>query len=123
MRSRLEGVSYAPRLPFVGSLIHLQTARKDLLLDAADALGDTFGLDLGPEQVLVVGHPADAARVLEERPDAYPDKGDATGFRRSRSLFLAAGCQRGTRWTTNGVGVALGWRGCSVRALPYPTRR
>lgn len=114
MRSRLEGVSYAPRLPFVGSLIHLQTARKDLLLDAADALGDTFGLDLGPEQVLVVGHPADAARVLEERPDAYPDKGDATGFRRSSVPFLGGGLstwnEMDNEWRRRRTGMARVFR-------------
>ncbi|GHG60816.1 cytochrome P450 [Sinomonas cellulolyticus] len=91
MKSRYPGVPYAPRLPFVGSLVHLRRARSDVLLDAADELGDVFGLDLGAEHVLVVGHPADAVRVLEERPDIYPDKGGPTGFRRSSIPFLGGG--------------------------------
>lgn len=91
MRVRLHGVPYAPRLPFVGSTIHLRHARSDVLLDAALKLGDVFALDLGPEHVLVTGHPADAIRVLEERPDTYPDKGGPTGFRRSSIPFLGSG--------------------------------
>jgi cytochrome P450 len=91
MTSRLPGVSYMPRMPFVGSLFHLLWARTDILLDAMRNLGDTFGLDLGGEHVLVVGHPADAMRVLNDRPDIYPDKGGATGFRRSSIPFLGDG--------------------------------
>ncbi|MFF2300283.1 cytochrome P450 [Arthrobacter sp. NPDC058127] len=91
MKARLHGVPYAPRLPFIGSLIHLRRARTDVLLDAASKLGDVFGLDLGPEHVLVTGNPDDAVRVLEERPDIYPDKGGPTGFRRSSIPFLGSG--------------------------------
>ncbi|MCY1674992.1 cytochrome P450 [Pseudarthrobacter sp. SL88] len=91
MRDRLRGVPYAPRLPFIGSLLHLRCARTDVLLDAASRLGDVFALDLVSDHVLVTGSPAHAVRVLEKRPDIYTDKGGATGFRRSSLPFLGGG--------------------------------
>lgn len=91
MRDRLRGVPYAPRLPLIGSLLHLHCARTDVLLDAASKLGDVFALDLVSDQVLVTGSPAHAVRVLEKRPDIYTDKGGATGFRRSSLPFLGGG--------------------------------
>lgn len=87
----LAGVAYAPRLPLVGSLLHLMQARSDFLSETAERLGDSFALHLGRDQVLVVGNPADAARVLEERPDVYVDRGGSSGFRRSSIPFLGGG--------------------------------
>jgi enediyne biosynthesis protein E7 len=90
MRKVPTEIRCAPRLPLVGSLLHLRYARSDFLLDTARSLGDAYWLDLGADRVLVVGHPNDAARVLENY-HLYPDKGGNTGFRRVSVPFLGAG--------------------------------
>lgn len=120
----MHAVPYASRLPFVGSLFHLLHAKTDILLDATHTLGDTFGLDLGSEHVLVVGHPADAARVLNERPDVYPDKGGPTGFRRSSIPFIGGGLSTwngmDAEWRRRRTGMARVFR--SRSSLPDTSR-
>ncbi len=74
----------------MGSLLHLRFSRSDFLLKTSRVLGDVYWLDLGADRVLVVGHPDDAARVLENQ-DVYPDKGGNTGFRRISVPFLGGG--------------------------------
>jgi len=84
-------ISWAPRFPVVGSLLHLRFSRSDFLLETSRGLGDVYWLDLGADRVLVIGHPDDAARVLENQEGAYPDKGGNTGFRRISVPFLGGG--------------------------------
>lgn len=82
---------WAPRFPAVGSLLYLRFSRSDFLLETSRVLGDTYWLDLGIDRVLVIGHPDDAARVLENQEGAYQDKGGNTGFRRISVPFLGGG--------------------------------
>lgn len=84
-------VSWARRLPAVGSLPFLQFSRSDFLLETSRVLGDTYWLDLGIDQVLVIGHPDDAARILENRDGNYFVKGGNAGFRRISLPFLGGG--------------------------------
>ena len=113
-RRRLLGVPYAPRWPIVGSLPFLRSARTDVLLTTAEQLGDIFALDLGTDHVLVVGHPRAAVRVLEERPDIYPDRGGQSGFRRSSIPFLGSGLstwnEMDTEWRRRRTGIARMFR-------------
>jgi cytochrome P450 len=83
--------SWAPRFPVIGSLLHLRFSRSDFLLETSRSLGDSYWLDLGVDRVLVVGHPEDAARVLDNHDGAYADKGGNTGFRRISVPFLGGG--------------------------------
>lgn len=84
-------VMWAPRFPLVGSLPYLRFSRSDFLLETSRRLGDTYWLDLGIDRVLVIGHPASAAQVLENHGGAFPDKGGNSGFRRISVPFLGGG--------------------------------
>lgn len=84
-------VPTAPRLPVVGSLPHILFSRSDFLLNTAQQLGDLYWLDLGSKRVLIVGHPADAADILDNRDGLFPDKGGTSGFRHLTLPFVGGG--------------------------------
>lgn len=81
----------APRLPIVGSLPFLSSTSSDFMLSTWRRLGDAYWMSLGRDRVLVIGHPEAAAEILENIDGGFPDKGGASGFRRSSLAFVGSG--------------------------------
>jgi cytochrome P450 len=107
----------APRLPFVGSLPHILCSRSDFLLSMAQRLGDLYWLDLAGQRVLIVGHPADAALILDDRCTTYPDKGGSSGFRHLTLPFVGGGLS-----TWNGMDLEWHRRRRAISKLFEPRR-